>query len=123
MNNSQNRFIWAIASTAEEPSTLLESWRALEVRLPTAAVPVNVHLVGRLIDRFEGRVSSAVRSVDGKTRQVVTKSSRVYGLIGPPGNSSDGDYVLEQWLEVNQGSVLRDVSDELYAELQRQSAP
>lgn len=50
---------------------------------------------------------------DPLTGTCVTRSGRVYRLVGVPGLCSDGDYVLQQWLGINAMTELKDVTAEV----------
>lgn len=113
--SSEHPAVWAVRPISSEPSATLERWRALEIRRKGTGDVLHVHLVGQLTERLEGRVSSAIRAVDPDQRRVTTSSGRAYLLVGAAGHSSEGEYVLENWLSVSQATVVRDVSHELFA--------
>jgi hypothetical protein len=49
----------------------------------------------------EGRVSKAIESLDLVARTGVTRSGRLYELIGEPGSDPDADYVWAMWARAN----------------------
>jgi hypothetical protein len=96
-------------SVAEQPSCELTRWRIVECR-------GNRHFLGLILALGEGRVSSAIRTLDLEGRHGVTASGRRYRLDGPPGRDPDADYVLDLWLR-GQGITpdeVRDVTADLF---------
>lgn len=93
--------IWNIRPIEEEPESKLTHWSIREVQLPGEEGSTR-HFVGELASWHpEGRVSSPIVDFDPKTMCGVTRSGRVYQLIGPSGNSSDADYVWARWCALN----------------------
>lgn len=94
-------------SVKAEPYVRLTNWMLLEG-------PHQIrYFVGRCVDTGRARVSSAIRYFDAQKRRGTTFSGRVYALVGVPGIDADIRLVLERWLEANQISAWKDVSDEL----------
>lgn len=69
-----------------QPEVRLVRWRVMETELGER------HFVGYHMNRDQGRVSSAIEYFDPAERRGVTRSGRVYELLGEP--ASDGDTVL-----------------------------
>lgn len=85
--------VWKPASVKDEPHTRLTSWKVMLVG------EKYVHFVG--YTGHEGRVCSAVQTYDNKTKRGITRSGRIYELVGPSGHNSDAQYVWAHWLEIN----------------------
>lgn len=94
--------IWKPASVDQEPETRLLNWRVMLVE------GKDTHFVGRA--NWEGRVCSAVQTYDPKTKRGVTKSGRVYELLGPSGFDRDAMYVWSRWMHIN-GLEEKDIQD------------
>lgn len=90
--------IWSVASVDVEPETKLTQWRVFKV-LAKDGLPESVHFVG--YTGWEGRVCSAVQTYDPKTKRGVTRSGRVYELVGQSGYNSDAMYVWSRWYTRN----------------------
>lgn len=84
--------IWRPASVLDEPETTLIQWRVYAV---TDDNLTTVHFVGYA--RYEGRVSSSVQTYDPTTKRGITKSGRVYELLGVSGYNRDAAYVFNAW--------------------------
>jgi hypothetical protein len=67
----------------------------------------SLHVAGDVADR-SGRVSSPLVAIDDANRSVVTRSGRVYHLVGRPGLGLEGEYVWSMWRD---GSEARDIKD------------
>ncbi len=93
-------------TVAESPDERLQSWAVFEVFVPGLGERTR-HVAGDVADR-SGRVSSPLVAVDDANRSVVTRSGRVYHLIGRPGLGLEGEYVWKRWLD---GSEARDIKD------------
>ena len=90
--------IYLSAPVAVEPERYLEAWQIEKVWSEEAGI--TFHFFGRDCRYYDGRVSSAIKSFDAKTMQGVTRSGRVYQLVGLPGHSADAEYVLRHWLSL-----------------------
>ena len=99
-----------------QPVATLVRWRLL--RASTGS-----HLVGYCLERNEGRVSSAVMSIDPATRRAATASGRIYVLSGPSGHDADAAWVWEQVAADNGSTEVEDLTGELDAELGRAEEP
>jgi hypothetical protein len=93
-------------TVTESPDERLRSWAVFEVLVPGLSERT-LHVAGDVADR-SGRVSSPLVAVDDANRSVVTRSGRVYHLVGRPGLGLEGEYVWRQWLS---GSEARDVEN------------
>lgn len=87
--------VWRPTNVAIEPDTKLTQWQAHRVTTPDGIS--TTHFMG--YTGFEGRVCSAVQAYDPKTRKGITKSGRVYELLGPPGFNRDALYVFSIWCD------------------------
>lgn len=110
------RLIGAIGGLTSQPSpdflpvaTLIQ-WRLLR---PSSGA---VHLIGYCLEHNEGRVSSSVLSVDATSRQCVTKSGRVYRVLGPSGHDRHGDWVWKQVMNCTGLTVESDLTADLEAD-------
>lgn len=108
--------LWKTASTADQPRILLVRWRVLEVR--NAELEIERHFVGYNADQHEGRVSTAIQHFDSAARMAVTRSGRVYQLIGPPGYDSDAAWVWGHWSRLNGMTDEIDVTEEVWMSIQ-----
>ena len=83
--------IWRPASVEQEPETRLTSWRVMEVD------GKDIHFVGYA--SYEGRVCSAVQTYDPTNKRGITRSGRVYELLGSSGYNRDAMYVWSRWMK------------------------
>lgn len=74
-----------------------------------------VHVVGYNVAESEGRVSSALASLDTVARTALTRRGKTYVLDGETGYDGDAHYVLDAWLGINKVATWRDVSAEVLA--------
>lgn len=93
-------------TVTEAPDERLRSWAAFEVLVPGLGERTR-HVAGEVSDR-SGRVSSPLVAIDDAIRSVVTRSGRVYQLVGRAGLGLEGEYVWRHWLS---GSEARDVQE------------
>lgn len=103
--------IWLPSTVTEAPDERIRSWAVFEVCVPEVGERTK-HVAGELADR-SGRVSSPLVAIDVKSRSVVTRSGRVYHLVGRPGLGLEGEYVWRQWLSINEARDVNDVTSEL----------
>lgn len=96
--------VWNVRSVEDEPEIILHRWVVFE--LPNG----DRHFVGWC---GEGRVSSKIMEFDPITMRGVTRSSRVYQLMGPPGTNLDAMYVWGHWKRINGVTEAKDVSAEI----------
>ena len=105
-------YIWPIEAVEFRPRVLLSSWRLYEVAHMQGEA-LSRHLVGYVLARDHGQVSSPVVRIDAAARCCVTHSGRIYELVGEPGYNEDAMYVWHRWTEVNVVVDVRDLTDEL----------
>lgn len=106
MEDAISASVWTPRPIEEEPEITLTSWRVIELPA-TDDHPASRHFVGRHYP-YGGRVSSAIVEFDAEAMRGVTRSGRVYALLGGPGVDRDGEYVLGVWLD-HQGISFDDV--------------
>ncbi len=87
--------IWETNTVEDEPEIILVQWQVFES-------PVGRHFTGYSDRGREGRVSSPIMTFDDESMKGITRSGRVYQLAGPSGFNADADYVLGQWLYMNE---------------------
>jgi hypothetical protein len=95
--------VWQVASVKDEPETQLSQWRIFLVD------GKDIHFVG--YTGWEGRVCSAVQTFDPTTRRGVTRSGRIYELVGHSGFNGDAMYTWNRWLGINGNPPAEDVTD------------
>ena len=96
-------------SVEVEPVTRLERWRVLRVRGDFNGKGSTVHFNGWA--EYEGRVSSPILSWDQNAMRGVSRSGRIYQLVGRPGTDLDADYVLGRWLKYSGNPEWEDITD------------
>jgi len=99
--------IWKTSPVSETPELELSSWRVMQTETGER------HFVGYNLTEGEGRVSSAIQTFDKDTMRGVTRTGRVYQLVGSPGFNSDAMYVWGRWKRINEVTEELDVSEEL----------
>jgi hypothetical protein len=99
--------IWKTKPVDSQPRLRLANWRIMRTERG------EIHFIGYAVDNHEGRVSTAIESVDLAARTGVTRSGRLYELIGDPGQDPDADYVWAMWARVNGVKHAEDVTAEL----------
>lgn len=102
---------WETTAVHRVPRIRLEAWCAFELDEGTR------HFVGYNVTEREGRVSSAIKQFDAAKREGLTRSRRVYELIGRPGYNADAMDTWSVWCFVNRVFDARDVSDKVWAEM------
>lgn len=107
--------VWAAAPVSIIPEKWLDSWSIIKV-IKVAAYPeeFGFHFVGRNAEECNGAVSSKIEQFDPVTMTGVTRSGRVYRLMGLPGFDPDASYVLGHWLKRCQAEAV-DANDEFIA--------
>lgn len=81
-------------------------WRFFQISGPLGLS--SRHLVGRC--NGEGRVCSALYSIDLTSLTALSGSGRFYRLQGPPGQDPDASYVWEEWTRFNRATHVKDVT-------------
>lgn len=111
-------YIKNIDPVSVEPVTVLTRWKLVQITGNDGRR--SRHLVGRA--DFEGRVCSAIVSIDLPAMRVTTMSGRVYELEGPPGRDSDADWVFAGWLRRMSVPTFRDMTRALLRLRRREGA-
>ena len=99
--------IWKTKPVDSQPRLRLANWRIMRTERG------EIHFIGYAVDNHEGRVSTAIQSLDLAARTGVTSSGRLYELIGKPGRDPDADYVWAMWARANGVMRAEDVTAEL----------
>lgn len=99
--------IWRPRSVEHEPETRLTQWRVY--RVEGIGDEQTTHLVG--YGGYEGRVCSPVQSYDPTTKRAITRSGRVYELLGDSGYNRDAMYVWSRWCDMNGVTNIEDVTE------------
>ena len=92
------------------PAITLSAWRVYRIKSKLRKLNNGVHLVGRNEAVGDGRVSSALKKWNPETREGITRSGRVYTLVGEPGGSLDAAHVWSIWCKVNKVTSIQDVT-------------
>ena len=87
--------VWKTTPVSETPDIAMMPWQVFQI--PDGSH----HIVGYNQTEYEGRVSSKITAWNPLSREAVTRSGRIYVLIGPSGYSSDGHYTWDQWCYLN----------------------
>lgn len=82
--------IWKAPCISQQPILRLIRWSVRQVESGSR------HLVGFNVADHEGRVSTAIQTLDPTTAQVTTRSGRIYELVGPPGCDKDAEWVWQK---------------------------
>ena len=108
--------IWRPADVTQEPETKLVDWQVYKVYLEQLG-EYTMHFNGYTLDAYgEGRVCSPVVEFDKNTMRGVTKSGRIYELVGAPGFNHDADYVWCRWLGLNGSLEFVCITDEFWSD-------
>lgn len=99
--------VWAVNNVQRQPSVSLLEWQVMQVENG------DHHFVGYCPENREGRVSSAVVTFDVQKLRGVTRSGRVYQLVGRPGLNVDAEYIWQVWADINEVKTWKDVAAEL----------
>jgi hypothetical protein len=102
--------IWPVDSVEDRPHVTLRDWAAFEVPLSGPNEPWTSHLAGYWCEDHQGQVCSPVQRFDPATGLCVTRSERVYRLLGRPGLDLDVEYVWQRWKGIADISEQRDVT-------------
>jgi len=98
--------IWATPDVSYQPMITLIRWSIMETTIGER------YFVGYNIDDREGRVSTPIQSFNPKTLQGITKSGRVYQLVGESSYDSDGSWVWSAMVRILK-TEYKDVSNEI----------
>lgn len=104
--------LWKPAPVDQAPEVTMSEWRIMEVTSPYWD-GASRHFVGYNVTNGEGRVSSEIVEFDKEKMTGITRSGRVYQLVGPSGQDSDANYVWNRWKELNHVDSELDVSEKL----------
>ena len=99
-----------IEPVSVQPFSVMTHWRLFQVRGSLGSR--SRHLVGRA--GGEGRVCTALTSLDLTSLTAVSGSGRFYRLEGQPGQDPDATYVWEQWTRLNWTRHIRDITRALF---------
>ncbi|MEB2399337.1 MAG: hypothetical protein OZ927_07350 [Alcaligenaceae bacterium] len=99
-----------------EPVVFLTPWRVFRLEDGSRHLCGGAGFLG-------GRVSSAVMSIDHENATVVTRSGRIYVLVGEPGLDADADDLWEEWTAFNNVVSWKDVTEEVWSEIQVRQQP
>lgn len=103
---------FARRSRSAKPARLtLAGWSLWELQLTWHQVPTQ-HLVGRVLEKHCGGVTSAISNVDANERVVTVESGSVYALLGPPGTDPDAQYRLDGLVRLGGATAARDITAE-----------
>jgi hypothetical protein len=106
--------VHAMPGVELEPNVILTQWSIRECdRIDGTRTR---HLVGYDAYGREGRVSSTVVELNLEARTAKTKSGRIYGLKGDPGQHSDAEYVWQSWVRINKAKNDIDVTRSLWSQ-------
>jgi hypothetical protein len=97
MQEAERTSVWAPSPVSKQPEIVLSLWTVY-------AVKGALHLVGYCETERSGRVSSTVVAYDEATHVAVSRSGRVFRLLGAASEfpDRDGAYVFDRWLELQQ---------------------
>lgn len=90
-------YVHQIDSVQSEPQSTLSHWQLIKVRDNSGKF--SRHLVGRA--NGEGRVSTAIVSLDVVQLRAITRSGRVY-VLERPGRDGDAVWIFSRWLIANE---------------------
>lgn len=86
--------LWKPEPVDQQPEVILRNWIIYEIQGTR-------HFVGYNEFDRSGRVSSPIMSFDPIQLKGVTRSGRVYSLIGESRYNADADYVWLHWCRIN----------------------
>ena len=88
--------LYRAPDVAVQPSVELHRWKIFQTPEGTC------HFCGTLITgEHDGRVSSKICYFDAEKLEGVTRSGRIYKLVGESSTHPDAMYVMAQWLRFN----------------------
>jgi hypothetical protein len=121
--------VWKVPPVEMVPRIILYSW---SIRECTVNHMQSRHFVGYNLAEREGRVSSLIVEFDLNARCGITRSGRVYELVGDPGKNLDAEYTFNVWqhmcgvtkiLDVTEQMVNEDFNLDEVCRLSKESAP
>ncbi len=99
---------------AVEPHTNIENWPIHKMTFPTLP-KVDLHLVGDS-SKTSGRITTEIKQFNPRKRQIITRSGRVFTLVGSASTSENAQYILNLWKKQNRVINDIDVTND-YAEI------
>jgi len=98
--------IWSQPPVGVEPAKWLESWQIYKVISSKSPMEnFGFHFIGYDIRCRQGAVSSKIDQFDPAMMRGVTRSGRIYQLVGMPGSDPDAQHTINGWIQVNQAVV------------------
>lgn len=95
--------IWSASPVQSEPQKWLDNWQIYKtVKAKIQPELFGYHFIGYDIRGGHGAVSSKIDKFDPVTMCGVTRSGRVYQLLGLPGVNQDAQYTLDAWIHRNE---------------------
>jgi hypothetical protein len=108
--------IWRPTDVTQEPETKLINWQIYKVYLDQLG-EYTMHFVGYTLSAYgEGRVCSPVIEFDKNRMRGITRSGRVYELVGAPGLHPDAQYVWHRWLGINGSPGFECITEEFWSD-------
>lgn len=102
-------FVWSATPVEDSPRLRLTQWRVMQIARG------GCHLVGWNSSEREGRVSTAIVSMNASTREALTASGRVYELAGRPGFNADAEHTWGWWCRLNDVEQYVDITAQIEA--------
>ena len=92
----------------------LTNWKVFLVKANLSETGDTVHFVGSADFWYsEGRVTSHIVDFDPKTKRGVSRSGRIYELVGESTHlSRDAEYVWSHWRRLNGFPEYEDITDQ-----------
>lgn len=103
--------LWRVGPVCDEPHTRLMNWRIFEVVLEEGG-PNTLHVMGYAWQSQEGRVTSAISTMNLEKMIAKSQSGRLYALCGEPGYRAAAEFAWREWLVATGARVLGDVTQE-----------
>jgi len=95
----------------DEIRVAMKHWSVVEVSC-AGLDRMTRHLVG--ITGDFGRVCSPIQEFDHDKMEAVTRSGKIYELLGKPGSNTEANYVFGNWCEMNGITEVTDVTKEYW---------
>lgn len=104
--------IWSATSVEVEPQKWLASWQIYKaVKADIQPELFGYHFVGFDTQGRHGAISSRIDKFDPVKMRGITKTGRVYQLVGASGVDPDAQYVLNGWSTRNK-VVMKEATEE-----------
>lgn len=106
--------LWSVSPITEEPEMTLSRWKVYLVQANFSGAGDTIHFVGDTnYYRTEARVTSPINNFDKNAKKGISRSGRVYRLVGKSTSlSTDAKYVWANWLAKNGNPDYIDFSDQ-----------